>query len=217
MADNPKDFDPVVTYDSEVVYWPMWKKTDGTGIKNGAGAPFPKPIVEPISIGIVHVFKWVDAWGGSLLKQQLNKTNDGMWNGYAEDQAWISRITARRSKSAANNTPERPGLPRRLLSGKSAAASLYRNPDRRDSWRVPIPTHQRWHCLLCPRAAVRAQRIPAGAWRCGPMITNGQNLNGTSLVCSEGFRANFLQSRGRTDAAACGRPFLPLGSIAGIF
>lgn len=98
MATNPTTFDPIVEYDSEIIYWPHWKDAAGNPIKNSAGAPFPKPVIEPLSIGIVHIWKWESVWNGALMKARLNKTNSGTWNGYAQDEAWVSRITARQEE-----------------------------------------------------------------------------------------------------------------------
>lgn len=95
MAIDPVNLPPTVEYDSEVIYMPHWKDVNGDPIMNFADAPFPKPIVEPISIGIVHIWKWEAGFSGSTLKSRLNKTNSGSWNGWATDQAWVSRITAR--------------------------------------------------------------------------------------------------------------------------
>ena len=95
MATDPVSFAPIVEYDAEVIYMPHWKDASGAAIKNTADAPFPKPIVEPISIGIVHIWKWEASYTGATHKARLNKTNSGSWNGYAQDEAWVSRITAK--------------------------------------------------------------------------------------------------------------------------
>lgn len=95
MAVDPVSFEPIVEYDSEVIYMPHWKDAQGTGLKNSANAPFPKPIVEPISIGIVHVWKWEETFSGAIQKARLNKVNSGTWDGWGQDEAWVSRIIAR--------------------------------------------------------------------------------------------------------------------------
>jgi hypothetical protein len=95
MTTDPVTFAPIVEYDSEIIYWPHWKREDGTPIANSAGAPFPKPIVEPLSIGIVHIWKWEENFSGAIQKSRLNKVNSGSWNGWGQDEAWVSRITAR--------------------------------------------------------------------------------------------------------------------------
>lgn len=79
--------------DAEVVYMPHWLKSDGTTvIKNSAGGTFPKPIVEPISIGVIHGFVELATYTDATYKSQLNACNSDTWKSWAPGQAWISRI-----------------------------------------------------------------------------------------------------------------------------
>lgn len=79
--------------DSEVVYMPHWLESDGsTVIMNSADGAFPKPIVEPIAIGVIHGIKWVSSYSDGEFKTQINATNSDGWRGWSAGQAWISRI-----------------------------------------------------------------------------------------------------------------------------
>ncbi len=79
--------------DSEVVYMPHWLQSDGTTvIKNSAGGTFPKPVVEPISIGVIHGFVELATYSDATYKSQLNACNSDTWRGWSAGQAWISRI-----------------------------------------------------------------------------------------------------------------------------
>ena len=44
--------------DSEIWYVPLWKDRDGNVIQNPANGAYPKPQVEPISIGVIKYPAW---------------------------------------------------------------------------------------------------------------------------------------------------------------
>ena len=84
---------PVVYKDAEIVHMPHWLESDGTTvIKNSAGGIFPKPIVEPISIGIIHGIIYKQEYTDAEYVTQLNATNNSAWRGWGEGKAWVSRI-----------------------------------------------------------------------------------------------------------------------------
>jgi len=79
--------------DSEVVYMPHWLESDGTTvIKNSAGGTFPKPVVEPMSLGVIHGFVELPTYDDATYKSQLNACNSDAWRDWEPGQAWISRI-----------------------------------------------------------------------------------------------------------------------------
>lgn len=85
--------EPTVWRDSEVIYMPHWVEHDNsTMIVNSAGGVYPKPIVEPVAIGVIHGVVHFSSYSDSRFKQELNTTNSGSWRGWDAGQAWISRI-----------------------------------------------------------------------------------------------------------------------------
>lgn len=94
---------PNVYDDGEIIYWPHWQYFDGAtkkAILNSADGIFPKPIVEPISIHIYHIEKFVTSMTDAQLKEQYNACNSDTWKAWEPGQAWISRI--RRKKAQVN-------------------------------------------------------------------------------------------------------------------
>lgn len=82
----------VVHRDSEVIYLPHWKDYNGTPLLTTAGGLYPKPIVKPVAVGIIHVEFWQPSYTDAQYVSQLNATNSGAWKGWPAGQAWISRI-----------------------------------------------------------------------------------------------------------------------------
>lgn len=96
--------DPVVYKDAEIVHMPHWLESDGTTvIKNSAGGIFPKPIVEPISIGIIHGIIHKSTYSDTEYATQLNAINNGNWRGWATGKAWVSRILVEDTTVNNNN------------------------------------------------------------------------------------------------------------------
>ncbi len=94
---SPTTFVPEYFEDAEVIYWPHWEywnPDDSAKLKfvNSAGGTFGKPVVEPLSVGIVHVKMYETGWTPTKYKQQLNACNSGTWRNWESGQAWISRI-----------------------------------------------------------------------------------------------------------------------------
>ena len=84
---------PVVYRDAEVVYMPQWVLSDGsTYIKNSAGGLHPKPIIEPVAIGIIHGVVYKETYSDASYKNEINATNSGGWKSWGAGQAWVSRI-----------------------------------------------------------------------------------------------------------------------------
>lgn len=95
MTTPPASNPPIVYRDAEIVYAPHWDKFNGTSLEpliNSANGAFPKPIVEVMSIGIIHGIKWVNSYSNTEYKTQLNATNNATWRDWDAGQAWISRI-----------------------------------------------------------------------------------------------------------------------------
>ena len=92
---DPATYNVTILRDAEIIPWPHWRNHAGTLIVNTAGGIFPKPIVEDISIGIIHAYKWVTELSDEDYKEQLNATNSSTWREWGPGQAWISRIIER--------------------------------------------------------------------------------------------------------------------------
>ena len=91
---NPATLQKVVTKDAEVIYWPHWKHYNSGSLEpivNPAGGILPKPMVEPMSIGIIHVEFW-GALSDAAWAEQINSMNSDTWKGFGPGQCWISRI-----------------------------------------------------------------------------------------------------------------------------
>lgn len=92
---DPTAIETRVYRDGEIIYWPHWQSIDGESkepIVNPAGGILPKPMVEPLAVGIIHGHKWVSAYSDAQYKNQLNATNADGWRSWGVGQAWISRI-----------------------------------------------------------------------------------------------------------------------------
>lgn len=100
---NPTSIPPKYWGDSEVIYLPQWQRYDSNGnlepLVNSAGGLFPKPIVKPVSIGIIHVEMWKEPYPDSQFKNEINATNADTWRGWEPGQAWISRVLAQREET----------------------------------------------------------------------------------------------------------------------
>lgn len=84
--------EPKVWRDAEVIYAPVWREHDGTTpIQNSAEAPYPKQVIEPVSVGVIHCIAY-KAYTDAHYKNQLNATNAAAWRGWEPGQAWVSRI-----------------------------------------------------------------------------------------------------------------------------
>lgn len=71
---------------------PLWKDKDGAVIQNSAKGPFPKPQIEPVSVGIIRATVRKASYSDSDYKTQLNSVNDGTWRNWDAGQAWCARI-----------------------------------------------------------------------------------------------------------------------------
>jgi hypothetical protein len=89
---NPDTLPPVVYRDAEIVYMPHWVDTSLAVIKNTDNKVFPKPHVEPISIGIIHGIRWSTTYSNANYQNELNAINTDTWRSWAPGHAWVSRI-----------------------------------------------------------------------------------------------------------------------------
>ncbi len=101
-------FDPEYFEDAEIIYWPHWEywdSGDSSKLKlvNSAGGTFGKPIVEPLSVGIVHVKMYETGWSAAKYKSQLNACNNDSWRSWPAGQAWISRIITEEAQVNGTN------------------------------------------------------------------------------------------------------------------
>lgn len=81
---------------SEIIYMPVWKDHAGNAtIINTAKGLYPKPIVEPVSVGIYKCTKWDTNYSDSDFSTELNATNSDTWRGWTARKAWISSIETR--------------------------------------------------------------------------------------------------------------------------
>ena len=94
MADNPTTIPFKYWRDSEVIYLPHWRRYNGTTLEplvNSADGLFPKPIVKPVAIGVLHFSVW-KTYTDADYKNELNATNSDAWREWEPGQAWVSRI-----------------------------------------------------------------------------------------------------------------------------
>ena len=99
---SPSAFPVEYEEDSEIVYFPHWQywssSTAKANLVNVNGGTFGKPIVEPISIGIVHVIAYDTNWTPAKYKNQLNACNSDAWRSWEPGEAWISRILTNKTE-----------------------------------------------------------------------------------------------------------------------
>ena len=93
---NPSTFPVEYDEDGEIIYFPHWQYWDTNTTKanlvNVNGGTFGKPVVEPMSIGIVHVVSYDTSWTEAKFKNQNNACNSDVWRDWQPGEAWISRI-----------------------------------------------------------------------------------------------------------------------------
>lgn len=80
------------TRDSEIWFLPVWKDKDGTVIQNTAKGPYPKPLIAPMSVGVIRATVRKSTYTDTNYRDQLNATNSGDWRQWTAGQAWIGRI-----------------------------------------------------------------------------------------------------------------------------
>lgn len=88
--------------DSEVVYMPLWKDVNDNPIQNSASMPYPKPIIEPVSVGIIHCELYKSGYTDDDYATELNAVNLAAWRGFEAECAWVSRIIVEPDLSASS-------------------------------------------------------------------------------------------------------------------
>lgn len=78
--------------DSDVVYVPVWKDNASVPIGNSSKLPYPKPTVEPISVGVIHGIVYKSSYTDADYRNELDAVNTDTWRAWTAGEAWVSRI-----------------------------------------------------------------------------------------------------------------------------
>jgi hypothetical protein len=94
MPEKPNSISYVTDFERESEIWflPVCKDRNGAVIQNSAKGTFPKPRVEPVSIGVIKATVRKENYTDGDFKTQLNATNSGSWRDWAAGQAYIAHI-----------------------------------------------------------------------------------------------------------------------------
>lgn len=92
----PWTYPPIVSRDSEEIWWPHWQRYDGSNnlepLTNSANGLFPKPRVKPISIGVILISMYKQTYTDADYYNQNNTLNNATWRSWPAGHAWIARI-----------------------------------------------------------------------------------------------------------------------------
>ena len=91
-APNSGSYVTNFTRDSEIWFMPVWRDKDGAIVQNTAKGPFPKPQIEPVSVGIIRATVRKTSYLDSDYKTELNSVNSGTWRAWTAGQAWCAKI-----------------------------------------------------------------------------------------------------------------------------
>lgn len=91
------------TRDSEIWYLPVWRDTTGAIIQNTAKGTYPKPQIEPVSIGVIKATVRKTSYTDANYKTQVNAVNDNTWRDWAAGQAWIGHVRTKEQEEGGVN------------------------------------------------------------------------------------------------------------------